>query len=127
MSARHQNPFTQVTTLPSLRGILHPSPSPLNTPRRTDLYTPVYDLQLILVIRGPFAKFMDSPYYSEPEPCGGAVTVSFSKHLTWQATHFLQRSIHFSETCCRPLITSRFLASELPFLQSLHYIPPPPS
>jgi hypothetical protein len=43
------------------------------------------------------------------------VTVSFSKYLPWQATHFLQRSTHFSKTCCRPLITSKFLASELPF------------
>jgi hypothetical protein len=29
------------------------------------------------VIRGPFEKFVDSPYYSESELCGGAVTVSF--------------------------------------------------
>jgi hypothetical protein len=29
--------------------------------------------------------------------------------------HFLQRSTHFSKTCCRPLITSKFLASELSF------------
>jgi hypothetical protein len=27
--------------------------------------------------RGPFEKFVDSPYYSESEICGGAVTVSF--------------------------------------------------
>jgi hypothetical protein len=27
----------------------------------------------------------------------------------------LQRSTHFSKTCCKPLITSKFLASELPF------------
>jgi len=32
-------------------------------------------------IRGPFEKFVDSPYYSEWELCGGAVTVSFPKHL----------------------------------------------
>jgi hypothetical protein len=51
-------------------------------------------------IRGPFAKFVDSPYYSESEFCGGAVTVSFSKYLPWQAIHFLQRSTHFSRTCC---------------------------
>jgi hypothetical protein len=38
-------------------------------------------------IRGPFAKFLNSPYYSEPQLCGGAVTVSFSKYLPWQATH----------------------------------------
>jgi hypothetical protein len=29
--------------------------------------------------------------------------------------HFFKRSIHFSKTCCRPLITSKFLASELHF------------
>jgi hypothetical protein len=39
----------------------------------------------------------------------------FSKYLPWQAIHFLQRSTHFSKMCCRPLITSKFLASELPF------------
>jgi hypothetical protein len=32
-------------------------------------------------IRGPFARFVDSPYYSESELCEGAVTVSFSKYL----------------------------------------------
>jgi len=36
-------------------------------------------------LRGPFKKFMDSPYYSELELCGGAVMVSFSKYLPWQA------------------------------------------
>jgi hypothetical protein len=35
----------------------------------------------LLNIRGPFAKFVDSPYYSELEFCEGAVTVSFSKYL----------------------------------------------
>jgi hypothetical protein len=30
-----------------------------------------------MFIRGPFAKFVDSPYYSESELCGGAVTVFF--------------------------------------------------
>jgi hypothetical protein len=29
--------------------------------------------------------------------------------------HFLQRSTHFSKTCCKSLITSKFLALELPF------------
>jgi hypothetical protein len=66
-------------------------------------------------LRGPFAKFLDSPYYSESELYGGAVTVSFSKYLRWWAMHFLQRSTHISKTCCRPLITSKFLISELPF------------
>jgi hypothetical protein len=28
-------------------------------------------------LRGPFEKFVDSPYYSESGICGGAVTVSF--------------------------------------------------
>jgi hypothetical protein len=48
-------------------------------------------------------------YYYESELCRGAVTVSFLKYLRWQAMHFLQRSTHFSKTCCRPLITSKFL------------------
>jgi hypothetical protein len=34
-------------------------------------------------IHGPFAKFVDSPYYSESELSGGAVTVSSSKYLPW--------------------------------------------
>jgi len=49
-------------------------------------------------IRGPLAKFVDSPYYSKSELCGGAVTVSFSKYISWQAMYFLQRSTHFSKT-----------------------------
>jgi hypothetical protein len=53
--------------------------------------------------------------FSVSELCGGAVTVSFSKYLPWQAMHFLQRSTRFSKTCCKPLITSKFLALELPF------------
>jgi hypothetical protein len=58
---------------------------------------------------------VDSPYYTESELCGGAVTAYFSKYLPWQAMHFLQRSIHFSKKCCRPLVTSKFLPLELPF------------
>jgi hypothetical protein len=34
---------------------------------------------LTMKLRGLFEKFVDSPYYSESELCGGAVTVSFSK------------------------------------------------
>jgi hypothetical protein len=34
-------------------------------------------LTIHLHLRGPFKKFVDSPYYSESERCGGAVTVSF--------------------------------------------------
>jgi hypothetical protein len=66
-------------------------------------------------LRVPFAKFVESPQYSELELCGGAVTVSFSKYFRWQAMNFLQRSTHFLKTCYRPLITSKFLASELSF------------
>jgi hypothetical protein len=66
-------------------------------------------------LRGPFANFVDSPYYSDSELYGGAVTVYFSKYLPWQATHVLQRSAYFSKKCCRPVITSKFLASELSF------------
>jgi hypothetical protein len=61
-------------------------------------------------VRGSFENFVDPPYYSESKLCEGAVTVSFSKYLPWQAMHFLQRSTHFSKVCCRPLITSKFLA-----------------
>jgi hypothetical protein len=43
--------------------------------------------------RRPFENFVNSPYYSESEICGGAVTVSFSM----QAMHFLQRSTQFSK------------------------------
>jgi hypothetical protein len=57
-------------------------------------------------IRGPFETFMDSPYYSESELCGGVVMVSFSKYLPWQGMHFLQHSTHFSKTCCRLFATS---------------------
>jgi hypothetical protein len=61
--------------------------------------------QINMYIRGPFEKFVDSPYYSESELRGHAVTISFSKYLLWQAMYFLQRSTHFSKTCCRPVIT----------------------
>jgi hypothetical protein len=73
-------------------------------------------------IRGPFVKFVDALYYSESELCGDAVTVSSSKFLTWQAMYFLQRSTHFSKTCCRPfaasfrrIVEQAVLTSELPF------------
>jgi hypothetical protein len=42
-----------------------------------------------LIIQGLFAKFTDSPYYSESELCGSAVMVSFLKYLPWQVMHFL--------------------------------------
>jgi hypothetical protein len=75
----------------------------------------LHDPLTIFCIRGQFGEFVDLPYYSESELCGGMMTVSVSKYLPWQALHFLQRSTHFSKTCCRPLITSKFIATELPF------------
>jgi hypothetical protein len=70
---------------------------------------------VLIFLRGPFENFVDSPYYSDSKLCKCAVKISFSKYLPWQAIHFLQRSTHFSKTCCRPLNTSKFLASELHF------------
>jgi hypothetical protein len=60
-------------------------------------------------VGGPFAKFVDSPHYSQSELCRGAVTVSFSKYHPLQAIYFLQRFTHFSKTLYRSLITSKFL------------------
>jgi hypothetical protein len=59
------------------------------------------------LVRGPFEKLMDSPYYSESELRGGAVTVSFSKYLHWQVMHFLT-TLHpllenVLQTVCRKL------------------------
>jgi hypothetical protein len=39
----------------------------------------------------------------------------FFEILLCQAMNFLQRYTHFSKTCCRPLIASKYLALELPF------------
>jgi hypothetical protein len=64
---------------------------------------------------GLFEKFIDSTYYSELELCGGTVTACFWKYLPWQVMHFLQHCTHFFKMCCRLLISSKFLASELPF------------
>jgi hypothetical protein len=72
-------------------------------------------ISLLADVRGPFAKFANSPYYSESELCGGAVTVSFSGCLPWQVMHFLQCSTDFSKTCCRPLTTLKILATEFHF------------
>jgi hypothetical protein len=58
-------------------------------------------------VQEQFEIFMDSPYYPESEFCGGAVTVSFSNYIPWQAMRFLQRSTHFSKTCCT-LFAARF-------------------
>jgi hypothetical protein len=46
--------------------------------------------------RGTFEKFVDSICYSESELCAGAMTLSFSKYLLWEAMNFLQHSTHFS-------------------------------
>jgi hypothetical protein len=84
--------------------------------RKTPITAPAGNwTPVVQYVRGPFAKFVDSLYYSESELYGSAVTVSFSKYLPWQAMYFLQRSTHFLKTCCRPLINSKFLALELPF------------
>jgi hypothetical protein len=61
---------------------------------------------LFRIYEGRLEKVVDSPNYSESELCGGAVTVSLLKYLPWQAMHFLQRSTHFSKTCCRPFAAS---------------------
>jgi hypothetical protein len=75
-----------------------------------------------MYVRGPFEKFVDSPYYSESEFCRDAVTVSFSKYLPWQAMHFLQRSTHFSKTCCRPLAANfRRIVEQTVLTSELHY------
>jgi hypothetical protein len=42
-----------------------------------------FSSQIHLILRGPLAKLVDPPYYSESELCGGAVTVSLSKYLPW--------------------------------------------
>jgi hypothetical protein len=74
-----------------------------------------YLWQLLSVWR-LFEKFVDSPYYSDLELYGGAVMAFFffSKYLPWQPMHFLKHSTHFLKTCCRLLITSKFLALGLP-------------
>jgi hypothetical protein len=64
------------------------------------------DIDAGSIVRRPFEKFVDSSYHSESELCGGAVIVSFSKHVLWQVLHFLQRSTQFSKTCCRPFSAS---------------------
>jgi len=46
-------------------------------------------IHIWLVIQEPFAKFMDSPYYSKFELCGGGVTVSLrSTSLGKQCTSY---------------------------------------
>jgi hypothetical protein len=60
-------------------------------------------------VRGSFEEFVDSPHYSELEPCGGAGTVSFSKYFPSQAIflttlhplleNVLQTVDHFEISC----------------------------
>jgi hypothetical protein len=90
----------------------HTVPSPLTSNGSHLLLYVHSSLQKIL---GLSEKFMDSSYYSKLELGEGVVMASFSKYLPWEAMHFLQCFAHFSKTCCRPLITSKFLALELPF------------
>jgi hypothetical protein len=69
-----------------------------------------------VVIRGLLEKFVGSPYYSESELCGCAVTVSFSKYLPWQAMDALLTTLHqLLEYLLQTIVTSKFLDSELPF------------
>jgi hypothetical protein len=69
----------------------------------------------MLYVRGSFEKFVDSPFYSELELCGGTVTIS-SKYLPWQAMSFLQRSTHFSKTCCNRWSLRNFLPQSSLFM-----------
>jgi hypothetical protein len=111
---------------PSGSPLTHPSAESLKVGMASTYHFCFYQLcttrhkhaRIKTLTRWPFAKFVNSPYYSESKLCRGAVTVSFSKYLSWQSMHFLQRSTHFSKTCCRQLIASKFLASELPFFYS---------
>jgi hypothetical protein len=74
------------------------------------------------VVRGPFEKFVDTPYHSESELCGGAVTVPFFE-VTPLASDALLTTLHpllrnVLQTVCRKLQedsgTGSFLTSELP-------------
>jgi hypothetical protein len=57
---------------------------------------------------------VDSPYYSESELCGGAVTVFFE--VPPLARDALLTTLHpLLENVLHTVITSKFLASELPF------------
>jgi hypothetical protein len=47
-----------------------------------------------MYIRGPFEKSVDSPYYSESEICGGAVTVSVSFEVPPLASDALLTTLH---------------------------------
>jgi hypothetical protein len=38
-------------------------------------------MDLMVLLQGPFAKSMDSPYYSKSELCEDVMMVSFSKYL----------------------------------------------
>jgi hypothetical protein len=79
------------------------------------LCTDIFLMPNILLYKGHLQSMWNSPYYSKWELRGGAMIVSFLKYLPWQAMHFLQCFTHFLKTCCRPMITLKFLALELPF------------
>jgi len=71
----------------------------------------------VVYIQESFERFMDSPYYSKLELCGGAVMASFLKYLHWQTIHLLQYFTHFSKTCCRPFAASfRRIVEQVVFL-----------
>jgi hypothetical protein len=70
------------------------------------------DTESLAELQGLFAKFMNSPYYSESELCGGAVTVSFFEVLPLTSNalftmlhpllkNVLQTTDHFKISCFR--------------------------
>jgi len=69
------------------------------------LWRPTYAitsrLRLFLHLREAFEKFVDSPYYSESELCGGVVTVSFSKYLLWHPISKLFSSLKVRDQVLR--------------------------
>jgi hypothetical protein len=67
-------------------------------------------------LQGPFTKFVDSPYYSEAELCGGVVTVSFMKYVPWKAMNFLQCSTHFSKCAADHWSLQNFLPQSSLFM-----------
>jgi hypothetical protein len=54
-----------------------------------------------VIIRGPFEKFVDSPYYSESELCGGTQMASdaFLTTLHPLLENLLQTVDHFEISC----------------------------
>jgi len=62
-------------------GMLLPSAIILRILKLPSTLSPHHSLLHSVYVREPFAKLVDSPYYSKPELCGGAMTDSFLKYL----------------------------------------------